>query len=101
MERRAHKCYHAKEYGTNLRGDIVLGCTEDNIWCNDNIAANCKMYVDNGEDWVEYLLATEVVDKIAGFLEQEDNWHKLKSCWLENDRSEDLRKLLTQALEAN
>ena len=42
----------------------------------------------------------DIVDKIASFFEHEDNWHKLKSCWLEDGRSEDLRKLLKQALES-
>ena len=40
-----------------------------------------------------------VVDKIAGYFEKETNWLALRSCWLNNDRSEDLRKLLKKALE--
>ena len=39
-----------------------------------------------------------LVDKIASFFEREENWTALKYCWLENDRSEDLRKLLRAAL---
>ena len=46
MERRACNCCHAKGYGINLQGDVVLGCAEDNIWCTDPIAAKCKMYRD-------------------------------------------------------
>lgn len=44
--------------------------------------------------------AVDIVDKIASFLEQEDNWLLLRDCWLENDRSEDLRDLLKRALES-
>lgn len=40
----------------------------------------------------------EIVDKIASFLEKEENWLELRNCWLLNDRSEDLRKLLRMAL---
>ena len=42
---------------------------------------------------------TELVDKIASFFEEEENWKALKNCWLENDRSDDLRKLLYKALK--
>lgn len=41
----------------------------------------------------------DLVDKIASFLEREENWHKLKNCWLENDRSDDLRSLLHKAIK--
>ena len=40
-----------------------------------------------------------LVDKIATFFEKEENWRALKDCWLENDRSDDLRKLLRKAIE--
>lgn len=49
MEKHARKCCYGKEYRTNLRGDIVIGCTEDNIWCNDRIAEKCPLYVDENE----------------------------------------------------
>ena len=39
------------------------------------------------------------VDKIASFFEQEENWIALKNCWLENYRSDDLRKLLARAIK--
>ena len=48
-KKRAHNCYHGKEYGTNLQGDVVIGCTEDNIWCNDCIAEKCPLYIDKDE----------------------------------------------------
>lgn len=41
----------------------------------------------------------ELVDKIANFFEKEDNWSALKNCWLENGRSDDLRKLLHKAIK--
>ena len=41
----------------------------------------------------------ELVDKIASFFEREENWRALKNCWLENDRSNDLRNLLNKALK--
>lgn len=41
----------------------------------------------------------KLVDKIASFFETEENWKALKNCWLENDRSDDLRRLLAKALK--
>ena len=41
----------------------------------------------------------ELVDKIASFFEREENWRALKNCWLENDRSNNLRNLLHKALK--
>ena len=41
---------------------------------------------------------SELIDKIASFFEKEENWTALKNCWLEDDRSDDLRKLLQKAL---
>lgn len=43
--------------------------------------------------------AVDLIDKIASFFEREENWKALKVCWLENDRSDDLRKLLHKALK--
>lgn len=43
----------------------------------------------------------ELIDKIAGFFETDPvNWSALKNCWLENERSDDLRALLKKALES-
>lgn len=41
----------------------------------------------------------ELVDKIASFFEREANWKALKNCWLENDKSDDLRRLLRKAIK--
>ena len=40
----------------------------------------------------------DLVDKIASFLEQDENWEALKTCWLIDGRSDDLRNLLHVAL---
>lgn len=42
---------------------------------------------------------SHTIDKIASFLEKEENWRALKSCWLVNGRSEDLRSLLRRAID--
>lgn len=41
----------------------------------------------------------KLVNKIATFFEKEENWIALKHCWIYSGRSEDLRKLLRQALQ--
>ena len=39
----------------------------------------------------------EIIDQIASYCEK--NWSELKSCWLEDGYSFDLRRLLIKALE--
>jgi hypothetical protein len=46
-----------------------------------------------------YFNKDELVDKIARFFEKEENWSKLKQCWLEDGRSNDLRSLLYNAIK--
>lgn len=42
----------------------------------------------------------ELTDKIARFFEKdEQNWSALKNCWLVDDKSNDLRRLLQKALK--
>lgn len=41
----------------------------------------------------------ELVNKIANYFEKDDNWRKLKECWMYNGRSEDFRRLLKEALK--
>lgn len=41
----------------------------------------------------------ELADRIASFLERDGNWETLKACWLIDGRSDELRKLLHQAME--
>lgn len=43
--------------------------------------------------------SVDLVDKIATFFEKEENWRALQNCWIENDYSEELRKLLQKALK--
>lgn len=46
------------------------------------------------------ILFPDLVDKIASFFEQEENWARLKHrCWLIGDRSDELRELLYDALK--
>ena len=45
-------------------------------------------------------LLPDLVDKIASYLEREENWARLKHrCWLIGDRSDELRELLHEALK--
>lgn len=47
-ERSAHNCRFGEEYPTIPYGKTIVGCTEDNIWCNDCIAARCEQYDSKG-----------------------------------------------------
>lgn len=40
----------------------------------------------------------QLFESVVAYLERPENWIKLKDCYLINDRSDDLRKLLTEAL---
>lgn len=40
-----------------------------------------------------------LIDKIASFLERDENWIELKDAWRINDKSETLRTLLREALK--
>ena len=46
-------------------------------------------------------IAEHYVNEIASALEVNENWHALKSCWLENGRSDELRKLLMKIFREN
>ena len=35
---------------------------------------------------------------VSSFFENEENWHKMKECWLENGKSKDFRRLMKEAL---
>ena len=45
-KRLACNCLFGEEYPTIPWGKTIIGCTEDNIWCNDYIAEKCEMYAD-------------------------------------------------------
>lgn len=44
----ACNCCFGEEY-PSINGKTVIGCTEDNVWCNDCIAEKCEMYVDKND----------------------------------------------------
>ena len=48
---------------------------------------------------IDVIPVVDIVDKIATYLEDEEHWRALRCCWLENGRSDDLRKLLTAAMK--
>lgn len=35
---------------------------------------------------------------MSKFFFKEENWHKMKECWLENGKSKDFRRLMKEAL---
>ena len=41
----------------------------------------------------------ESIDVILEYIEQKENWRRLKDCWIINGRSDDLRQLLKEALK--
>lgn len=43
-KRLACNCCFGQEYPSIPWGKVIIGCTEDNIWCNDFIAAECEMF---------------------------------------------------------
>lgn len=40
----------------------------------------------------------ELASVLSSFFEREENWHKMKECWLENGKSKDFRRLMKEAL---
>ena len=40
----------------------------------------------------------ELASVLSSFFENEENWHKMKECWLENGKSKDFRCLMKEAL---
>lgn len=93
-------CGHYPPTGTF--GTVIEIDTDDSIVCVKwDTGTMC-----DGVWWVNYNdleevrnIYSELVDKIASFFEDEENWRALKSCWLEDGRSEGLRKLLKKALK--
>ena len=83
-------------------------CLEDTIQLTQELykyIIYLYSHINQLEKDKKYLLAQNLkrndcnlVNKIASFFEKEENWKKLKNCWLENDRSDDLRKLLHKAI---
>lgn len=40
----------------------------------------------------------ELASVLSSFFESEENWHKMKECWLENGKSKDFQRLMKEAL---
>ena len=40
----------------------------------------------------------ELTSVLSSFFESEENWHKMKECWLENGKSKDFQHLMKEAL---
>ena len=40
----------------------------------------------------------ELASVISSFFEREENWHKMKECWLENGKSKDFQRLMEEAI---
>ena len=46
----------------------------------------------------EGITLDELASVLSSFFESEENWHKMKECWLENGKSKDFRHLMKEAL---
>lgn len=80
----------------------VTGIDKDGVirvkW--DNGTKGNKEWWANYEDLEEVGdINNELVDKIASFLEEEENWMELMNCRIENGKSYDLRMLLYRAIK--
>lgn len=42
--RRSCDCRFGQSYPSIPEGRVIIGCTEDNIWCTDCIAQQCEMF---------------------------------------------------------
>jgi hypothetical protein len=81
------------------------------MWGHDDFADDtsldgyCHKFKDKVDKNVHFTLDNAqkywLVDKIASFLEEDDNWSAMTQCWNINGRSDDLRKLLRQALDCS
>lgn len=46
----------------------------------------------------EGITLDEFASVLSSFFECEENWHKMKECWLENGKSKDFQRLMKEAL---
>ena len=46
----------------------------------------------------EGITLDELASVLSSFFECEENWYKMKECWLENRKSKDFRRLMKEAL---
>lgn len=45
----------------------------------------------------EGITLDELTSVLSSFFEREENWHKMKECWLENGKSKDFQRLMKEA----
>lgn len=70
-------------WDNGTKGNNVWWCSDKDVESVEDFDMNCN----------------ELVDKIASFLEVEENWMALHSCWIENGKSYWLRGLLHRAVK--
>lgn len=62
----------------------------------------CDFYVQMSKDRKlsikEGITLDEFASVLSSFFECEENWHKMKECWLENGKSKDFQRLMKEAL---
>lgn len=62
----------------------------------------CDFYVQMSKDRKlsikEGITLDELASVLSSFFECEENWHKMKECWLENGKSKDFQHLMKEAL---
>lgn len=62
----------------------------------------CDFYVQMSKDRKlsikDGITLDELASVLSSFFEREENWHKMKECWLENGKSKDFQHLMKKAL---
>lgn len=66
---------------SNIRCDFYVQMTNDK-----------KLSIKDG------ITLDELASVLSSFFECEENWHKMKECWLENGKSKDFQRLMKEAL---
>lgn len=62
----------------------------------------CDFYVQMSKDKKlsikDGITLDELTSVLSSFFEREENWHKMKECWLENGKSKDFQRLMEEAI---
>ena len=62
----------------------------------------CDFYVQMSNDRKlsikDGITLDELASVLSSFFECEENWHKMKECWLENGKSKDFQRLMEEAI---
>jgi hypothetical protein len=66
---------------SNIRCDFYVQMTKDR-----------KLSIKDG------ITLDELASVLSSFFELEENWHKMKECWLENGKSKDFQRLMEKAI---